>query len=222
MSYFAQRDRDVQLLAGHDKPTPSGIPGPVLQLRLEDLSHHLASTSPRAGPPRKPLNAVSDSLKADIVACLEGIASATTALLHQKRDPQEEGAEASLAQRKERLQSSLCEFQVYLSVYLMDATPSTPRSGTTTPRGYIPPADRDPYRVALYMTALLDLAKEVTDLTDTVEQLVAGADEQPKWRFPNVFWFWRGKGTIGSGHKDKDKNGEAGKPPQRATHSVYS
>lgn len=221
------RDKhDDQALShrGRQGPASHGIPGPVLQIRLEDLSQGL--TTPR-GTARKPLSEATDKLKGDICACLQGISCAFTALLKQEAPWDGEGLQKSLRKTKEQLQASHSDFQIYLSVYLMDLPPSHPRSGSSSPRAPYAPGspsmphapghthgahyahtDRDPYRVALYMTALLDLAKDVTDLVEVVEKLVVSAEDKPKWRFPNVFWFWRPSGTIGAG--DRDKDGAAG------------
>ena len=105
----------------------------------------------------------------------------------------------SLLEAKDHLELVLTEMQMSLTT-ILDL--SNPINGNQVPSG-MPPKDsafsdlaveialdRDRFRLAFYMTALLDLAKDVLNLLFIVMDITAKASPSKHWILPAVVWPW--------------------------------
>lgn len=59
-----------------------------------------------------------------------------------------------------------------------------------------PPNDREHFRLAFYMTALLDLAKEVLHLQQVILSLHKQANDKVRWQWPSIYSPWTRSSSV--------------------------
>jgi hypothetical protein len=211
-----------------------GIATPVLTrpVLLPSIQHFLINQDRSAvgGIPPSPsspsLLRACSSLVGAITTSLQDLHNTVTLLLDPRAGQLDrECLVRKLEDARTRLESALAGLTSQLSSVLDDLNVARERSrsrhhGASSysqgdlrrialdPEGSV---DRDHFRLAFYMTALLDLSKEILEILQVVDGIVDESMLGKKWWFPAIQWFW---------WKDTTDR-KVGSPDKGSTSSAY-